>query len=365
VERYGEISVSFLTASHASAVAEVWQTLEAQFGQGQLKCSWDWTRTWLEHYGDVIPHRFMIAERPEGPCGVALLTERIRRVGTVRIRRLYLGTISDRPTAIVEFTRLLAAPQHLPAISSTLVAELCRGSNWYEFVLNGVPLDEAVHFLSTSPFFDVRAALCRVVDLNAVRTAGKEVVQVLRASTRQKIRRSLRGFDRLETEWGDDPDHALDILDELIVLHQSRWMKVGQPGSFSGTRFAAFHRTVVPRLVLRGAAILLRVRAGGKTVGCLYVLIDKGRALSYLSGLNSFEDNRLKPGMVVDAICMQECLERGLHEYDFMAGDSRFKREMSTGERGLIWGTLRSPHIRWLPIAAGGAIKKRLQRTRV
>ena len=34
---------------------------------------------------------------------------------------------------------------------------------------------------------------------------------------------------------------------------------------------------------------------------------------------------------------MQACLERGLDEYDFLAGESRYKRELSNTERTLIW----------------------------
>ena len=36
---------------------------------------------------------------------------------------------------------------------------------------------------------------------------------------------------------------------------------------------------------------------------------------------------------------MQACLERGLHEYDFLAGEARYKRELSNGERRLVWAS--------------------------
>jgi len=39
---------------------------------------------------------------------------------------------------------------------------------------------------------------------------------------------------------------------------------------------------------------------------------------------------------------MQEALERGLDEYDWLAGDVLYKRQLSTTTRELIWGEL--PH---------------------
>lgn len=68
--------------------------------------------------------------------------------------------------------------------------------------------------------------------------------------------------------------------------------------------------------------------------------VERGRLLFYQGGIASFADNRLKPGLAVHALCMEECVRRGIDEYDFLAGDARYKRELSTGEETIVWASL-------------------------
>jgi CelD/BcsL family acetyltransferase involved in cellulose biosynthesis len=167
------------------------------------------------------------------------------------------------------------------------------------------------------------------------------VLDLLAAGPRQRIRRSGRAFGALETEWARSAEHGLDILEELIMLHQQRWSAAGERGAFASRRFADFHRELVARGVPEGRALLFRIRASGRTVGCLYGLLERQRVLFYQSGFSSVSDNRLKPGLTAHAVCMQACYEAGFHEYDYLAGDSRYKRELSTGERELTWAAER------------------------
>ncbi|MDX1980241.1 MAG: GNAT family N-acetyltransferase, partial [Bryobacteraceae bacterium] len=53
------------------------------------------------------------------------------------------------------------------------------------------------------------------------------------------------------------------------------------------------------------------------------------------------EDNKLKPGMVAHYLAIQECLkDPAIREYDFLAGQQRYKKSMATGERPLDWVSL-------------------------
>src|SRR5262249_46230820 len=65
--------------------------------------------------------------------------------------------------------------------------------------------------------------------------------------------------------------------------------------------------------------------------------IERGSLLFEQSGVASFPDNKLKPGLILHLLCMQAALARGLHEYNFLAGDERYKSELSTGARTLVW----------------------------
>jgi CelD/BcsL family acetyltransferase involved in cellulose biosynthesis len=68
--------------------------------------------------------------------------------------------------------------------------------------------------------------------------------------------------------------------------------------------------------------------------------------LFYQSGLAQFGDNRLRAGLVTHLHCMRACLERGFDEYDFLVGEARYKEELATGSRELVWASLRRPRLR-------------------
>lgn len=350
-----------LDAAAGASLAPTWQGLEQRFGDGALTCSWDWTRTWLDHFGDVVRHWFAVIERAGAPCGVVLVTEDVGyRRGPFRIRRVRLGTVGEPRASTIysEYNRLLVDPAERAEAAPVLLDALRRDRRWQELRLDAFAPEDAAPFLASSRRFRSRDVRCRIVDLDAIHAAGGDVVSSLDPGTRSRIRRSRRGFGPLTVEWGETPTDALEIFEELVMLHQSRWTSAGVAGAFASSRALAFHRDLIPRLVPTRAR-LVRVRASAKTVGCLYVLIDKARALSYQSGVAHYSDNRLKPGMTVEAECMQRCLEDGLREYDLLALDTRYKREMSTGQRHVTWATARSRSPVWSAIDAGNAIKRR------
>jgi CelD/BcsL family acetyltransferase involved in cellulose biosynthesis len=355
-----QLSVRLVDAGSVASIAPVWQHLEDRFGGGALTCSWDWTRTWLEHYGDVVPHHVGVIERSGVPRAAVLVTEDARyRRGPFRVRRVRLGTVGEprADTIYSEYNRILADPSERAACARALLTALRRDLRWQELRLDAFAPEDAEPFLVNEARFKSRTVLCRIVDLDAAREVGGDVVASLPSETRYKIRRSRRGFGSLTAEWGETPDQALDIFEELTALHQARWTHAGMRGAFASPRAIAFHRTLIPRLV-PGRARLLRLRQHSRTVGCLYVLVDRGRALSYQSGLAKFADNRLKPGMTVEAEGMQRCLEDGLHEYDFLGLDTRYKREMTNGVRHVVWAAARSSHLKWTVIDAAGALKR-------
>ena len=86
-----------------------------------------------------------------------------------------------------------------------------------------------------------------------------DVLATLRPSTRRKVRRGLRGLGAVETEWAESPAHALDILEELIALHQARWRRADLPGAFASARFAGFHRDLHNSARL-GSTVIIKKR---------------------------------------------------------------------------------------------------------
>ena len=331
-----------LARAERATAARHWQAIEAAAGEVPLAVSWCWTETWLRHFGEAVAHDFVVMRDGGRPVAAVLVTRDRVTARRVPLRRLHVGTAGEPSGAsvVVERNALLALPDAREAAASTLAQWLARQRDHDELVLDGFLPEDAARLAASDPSLRLDVQASPVADLAAARDAGEDVVATLRAGPRRRVRQSLRAFGELETEWAADERLAAGILDELIALHQERWRADGLPGAFADARFRAFHHELVARLVSRDKAILFRARtAEGTTAGCLLLYVDGRRALFYQSGLGSFAASAQRPGLAVHALCMQQCADRGLDVYDFLAGESRYKRELATGEDTLVWGT--------------------------
>jgi len=319
----------------------LWQKLEATNTCYFLSCGW------IEHWLAALPrsHAPVLAVFRDGDAAVAagmFGRRRVVRHHVVPSRAWFLHATGDPrfDEVCVEHNGLVGARIPLAA----LVAALPDG--WDELVLPatdreafGVPMAEGVRVHVdrevASPF----------VDLRRVREAAGGYLGLLGPPTRAQIRRARRALGELAVEIASDTPHALDIFGELVELHQQAWTARGEPGAFADTWFRDFHRTLIEHRP--DDVELVRVRAGGRTVGCLYNFVYRGRVLFYQSGLAHFDDPHIKPGLVAHAAAIANAAARGDDIYDFLGGDGRYKHQLATAQTLLRWIRVQQPRVRF------------------
>lgn len=345
------LSIRSLPSHQRKAAAGHWQAVERRSG-GDLgvSCSWVWTETWLKHFSDALAHRFVLADDGTGPCAGALLVRGAATRRGPQLRRLHIGTAGESPrdTVWVEPNRLLAVPSAREAFAAALIAEVHADRWWDELCVDGFASEDARALLRAEPALVARPQDSPTLPLPA---PGEDVLGRMPSGAARRIRRSLRGLGPVTTEWAATPQEALDILTELASLHEQGWAQRGVQGRFASPRFEAFHRDLVRRLLPSGEVVLFRVRCERGTLGCLYGFVEHDRLLFYQSGLARLGDNRLRPGLTCHALLMQACADRGLREYDFLAGDERYKRELSAASHELVWARARRRRPRTLAAA--------------
>lgn len=331
-------AVRWLAAGQRPQAAATWRALEAEHG-AHLSASWDWTGTWLDHFGEVVAHRFAVVEEAGRPLAIALVTcsERVRR--GVRVRTLHLGTAGEPEgeTVFVQYNALLADPAERGPVAAALVASLER-LRWHELRLDGFLPQDADALLAARPGAETDRVVCRTVPLAAGPDA---VLEAFSPSVRKVLRRGLRRLGDVTVQTAGTAEEALDVLDDLKRLSDARWADEERTGAFASPRFVAFHRALVARLAPEGRVLLVRVRDEEGTVGCGYVLVDRRKALAYQIGRRLEEGNRVSAGQVVELLVMRACAEHGLSVYSHQSGDTEHKRRLSSGEEELVWARWR------------------------
>ncbi|MGH8160059.1 MAG: GNAT family N-acetyltransferase [Rhodanobacter sp.] len=168
-----------------------------------------------------------------------------------------------------------------------------------------------------------------------------------RMRARQEIRKAKQAGVVLELA---TEANAEACFSDLTRLHQARWMAEGKPGCFSAPRFTEFHRSLLQDWLKSGRLILARLTHDGKAYVALYGFVTGAKFDLYQLGVSSIvETNIHSPGTLANLLLMTELADRGVTRYDFLRGNSEFKKSLTTEHCDLVFLQSRQRNVRaWL-----------------
>lgn len=339
-------------SSERDDILRLWRELEQLVGNLGLTCSPEWTEAWLNTYGDLVPHRFLLARDSADSSlqGICLITEGVvQKDGPFKIKTLHVGPAGEpeADSVCVEYNRLLVAPQYEEAFTKLIVEHLESQSGFDQWNIDGIATSQLAAFHQHEPDLRLRVEPAYGFDFAKARAEKTNILAQFKSSTRRKIKRSMEAWNDLSVEWANTLNEAIDAFNEMVELHQSRWASVGKPGSYSSKRFTAFHEELLSKLVPQDRMAFVRVRSGDETIGIVQLFIEHRRALLYQCGW-SVADKTRSPGVVVDYLAMEECLKQGLDAYDFLAFATQHKRQLANTSTDIIWATKRHPRLKYV-----------------
>ena len=312
------------------AFGAAWQRDAVAWGASAF-LSWAWV-------GCLAGERFpdpVLAEVSEGGVSVgrALFNRQHGRLGVSYY--LHESGFPALDAVFVEHNGVLAMPgREADVLRSILVALAGPASR---VVLSGVTdglLAAARDVGMTGPEQTRLAPFARL-------DAGAPFTQGLSRNTGAQLRRS----DRSYTEAGPiaitraaTVEQAEDWLGRLVAWHEARWSARGVVSGFLSAPVQRFHRALILRGVPSGVVDLMRVKAGERVVGYLLNLRGGGRVSAYQSGFDyAGAAPHEKPGLTSHAAAAEKARLEGVVEYDFLAGDARYKRSLGNDVRALHW----------------------------
>ena len=308
--------------------------------------TWSWIGCWLEHTGE----RPLVLEARSDDRVIALAliqSSNNRSQGRFPAKCLYLHETGkkkmDRLT--IEYNGILAdaeiGNQAVKACIDFLIDDKRHVPKWDELYLSGVDPLYAEHFRGRSDLrLTPREKGSASVDLDAIRSAGKQYIDSLSSNTRYQVRRAIRLYEKsgnLSITPAVNADMTMSYLKEIEPLHIQYWTQRGSDSGFSDPFFKSFHEAQITRGLQSGETELLRITAGSELIGYLYNFIYNRKVYFYLSAFHYQDDPKIKPGLVSHALAVQYYLDKGLSIYDFMAGDARYKSNLGNSKSKLYW----------------------------
>lgn len=329
--------------SDLDALEAPWRALEER-SDGSFFQGWTWTGCLAaERFDDPV---LLEARAAGATVGLALFN---RGSMALAPATLWLGeTGQPRHDAVfIEHNGPLVArgtgPDLLAACLETALAAPLPGSGARRgraVVLSGVG-DAVLAAAGRVPGWRAvrRSRPAPFVDLASL--GDTEFLAALGSATRYQLRRSQRRYGErgaLAVRRAADVDEGLAFLDALAALHQATWIGRGRPGAFADPWVMRFHRALVARGLPRGEIDLLRVSAGGRTVGYLYNLVRRGWVGNYQGGFDyAAAEQHQKPGLTCHHLAIEHYRFEKRIIYDFLAGEDRYKASLAKSHARLHW----------------------------
>jgi CelD/BcsL family acetyltransferase involved in cellulose biosynthesis len=331
------------------AIGAEWRALEVN-AAGSFFQSWTWIGCQVERrFTNPLLLRATDAGRV---VGLALFNQ----TGPRFARTLWLNETGRKAddSVFIEHNGPLLAQGH----EFLMQPMLAVASSYGRLILSGV---DAAAFAAAQRLYSGAAGCCSVnatqvapyLDLTELHSE-QDWLGTLGPSTRYRLRRSYRAYEaersggQLVARAAADVPEALRFLDALSALHQSSWIARGKRGAFAEPAFTTFHQALVTSAVPRGEVELLQVslveKSGCKKLGYLYNLRWQGKVYTYQSGFDYEAAGRHQlPGLTCHGLAIKNEIACGTRFYDFLAGESQYKRSFSNSNALMYWLTISNP----------------------
>lgn len=339
-------------AAELEAAREAWEALLERSARSEPTLTPTWLLAWWRVFGPLDGRALRAALVWDGPrlAGLLPLCERARRhrLG-IPLRSLellcsgedeadeicsdYLGAVAERG----------AEAQVAGALAEALTSGALGG--WDELSMPAMGGDQLMPVLLARAL-EERGAEARVEVTGAsphipLPRSWDDYLAALPSSRRYMVRRSLRDLEKwaggtLRMERAEKREDLARGMETLVRLHGARWSADGQSGVFASPRFRAFHDEVMPALLDRGALELWSLSAHGEPIAAMYNIVWQDKVYFYQGGRKPDLPQSVRVGIAMHALAIREAIAAGRREYDFLAGTSRYKMELSLATRPLV-----------------------------
>jgi peptidoglycan/xylan/chitin deacetylase (PgdA/CDA1 family)/CelD/BcsL family acetyltransferase involved in cellulose biosynthesis len=307
-----------------------WNRLLEQSCSGTIFLTWEWCEAWWKAYGGGRSLFVLSAWEGTELVGIApFYVDAARRWQKEWAYLRVLGDGSGDADYLDCFAKLGQERQIVVAFLEFLESVENR---WDWIQIEGVPQD--------SPCL---AALDETAKVRGWKLISESIpcatlplpnqwtdyLNTLRPRVRTKVRSALAYFEQdmnVAPQQCDSVDDLESWLAQLYDLHTRRWESSSGPGVFRSESRRRFYKELSHSTLKKGWLAFHRLAWGDRPLALQFGFRYHNRFYVLQEGYDpSFK--MLRPGLALRAWIVRDGIERGLEQYDFLAGTPRHKLE--------------------------------------
>lgn len=325
-----------ISSDDITALKSKWLTLEDSLTT-PFFLTWPWIFNWLS-INSSLSNQFLLVEaiKDNKTVGLALFrTKTIWVFPYIKLNQLWLHRHGEeRADQIwIEHNDILAIPEHHQKIRQGIFQHvLSSESPWQEVylgmsnegLLNDIKLPGTLQrTLIDSPAF--RANLSLHPNLSSYLSS-------LSKNTRAQISKSkknLSAFGAFQLEMASELSEKQLFFKQITEKHIERWSENDFGSGFNNPVFVNFHQRLIFQDQENRYSRLYRLSQNGESLGLVYILTTKHTWYFYLSAITFHTDPKIKVGLLLHALIIEQAIKENVTIYDFMAGEAQYKKSLS------------------------------------
>ncbi|GBL04228.1 protein involved in cellulose biosynthesis (CelD)-like protein [Glaciecola sp. KUL10] len=320
---------------HGTELRDLWELIYEQ-ATPNFFLSWHWMSTWYNSLDDSPT--VLLARQNHRPVGIAMLCQRqVKQFKAIKRQQLLLHKTGNElhDQAWIEYNDFLVIEEYANATRLAFVKYITTKMHWDEMIVGASEHKAfAPYLLNNLSRRDIWKSLSYRTDLAFIRDNHLEYINTLSKNTRYQIKRSLRIYEKcggIELQFASTVEQAIQWFEDAGPLHIQRWYKTSVGSGYTNPQFVQFHKQLIKHSFDDGKIHLIKIIAGARVVGFLYNFVEPHEIKFYLAATNfNNGDKNLKPGLIAHYLAINHYLKAGYDVYDFMAGESQYKRSLSS-----------------------------------
>ncbi len=337
--------------SQLTDLTDAWLALLADCQTPEPVLAPQFAFTWWQHYGNDRSLAVMAFFSDGKLVGLAPLCKRNHRYtfGLVFSRLEFIGASeADQDGVWLDYLNLIAKVGYEQAVAEAFIIALTEQlfGKVDECVLEMMDGDAQITALIEQAAQDVSLECDVTHAADAAYIKLPADWETYMATLPKKKRYSLRSARRDFELWLQDRTARMHTATDaeslrkgmaiLRNLHSARWQQQGQPGAFSYARFVAFHEQYTRSLLDANKLRLQWLTVDDEPVAALYQFVGENKIYFYQNGRQMGLPNKVRIGIVILMMAIEQAMERGIREFDLLAGDARYKKLFANASRPLM-----------------------------
>ena len=299
--------------------------------------TWEWMYTWWEYF-QQNKKLFILAiyDKSEKLVAIAPLCINKKKIGGIPVLK-YIKFLGTMPISSDHLDFIIYKGMERKVLGA-IVEYLFQEKRWDFCLLTNIPTDSLTgrllkEIMRNRSFQSEISQVCPYIPLpDQIEDFYLSLSRNMRNTIKRRRRNLFKKYDNVEFLAWENPDEIDSAMEKMFELHEKRWMAVDHEGNLTRSDVREFHKKIAGTFLNSDMLRLYFLRVQEKDVAALYFFKYNNKLFYYQGGWDSelFRDH---VGSVLTNLVIEDAIEKGYSEYDFLRGTEDYKTRLTNKKR--------------------------------